>query len=291
VQLNSKPLRDILAALLNSTYFAIFQELIGRVTFGEGILWVAVYEPNQLQIPDPRKITKKNSTNLLKSFCKLAQREIDTIFEEIGANTPEEVSLEKIKTDRRELDKIIMGGILGLSEEEQLEVYRAVIDLVKTRIEKAKSVKKRVGKKKVDVEKIADAILKEVDINKLKKFPDEYLISNIEIEKIIKIPEGEAKIGRDLFGYFAEIGKKKIKCNSKEEAEWIYYSTLFKNKEVKLPKDKLLMKDILENFKEVYSSLVNEIEGKLESYVPKSKLRERIKIIIEKKAGIKLARI
>jgi len=31
-----------------------------------------------------------------------------------------------------------MGDILELSDEEQLEVYRAVIDLVKSRIEKAK---------------------------------------------------------------------------------------------------------------------------------------------------------
>ena len=31
---------------------------------------------------------------------------------------------------------------LGLSDEEQLDVYRAVVDLVKSRIEKAKSVEK-----------------------------------------------------------------------------------------------------------------------------------------------------
>ena len=33
-----------------------------------------------------------------------------------------------------------MDEILGLTDEEQLEVYRAVVDLVKSRIEKAKSV-------------------------------------------------------------------------------------------------------------------------------------------------------
>ncbi len=47
-----------------------------------------------------------------------------------------------------ELDEIIMGEILGLTENEQLEVYKAVIDLVKSRIDKAKSVKKKGKLKK-----------------------------------------------------------------------------------------------------------------------------------------------
>jgi tRNA(Ser,Leu) C12 N-acetylase TAN1 len=54
-------------------------------------------------------------------------------------NSPEEVSLDKVKSDRRELDRIVMGEILGLSDGDQLEIYRAVIDLVKSRIEKANS--------------------------------------------------------------------------------------------------------------------------------------------------------
>jgi hypothetical protein len=130
--------------------------------------------------------------------------------------------------------------------------------------------------------------LKEVDIRKLKKFPEDYLPSDTEIEKIIKIPEGEAKISSDLQGYFVEIEKKKIRCASKDEAKWVYYSALFKNKEAKLPKDKKLMKNILENFEKVYLSLVDEIKEKLESYIPKSKSREKIKAVIEKKTGIKL---
>jgi len=61
-------------------------------------------------------------------------------FEELGATSAEEVSLGKAKPDRRALDRIVMGEILGITDDEQLEVYRAVVDLVKSRIEKAKSV-------------------------------------------------------------------------------------------------------------------------------------------------------
>lgn len=41
--------------------------------------------------------------------------------------------------DRRELDRIIFEA-LGLTEEEQLEDYRAVVELVKNRLVKARSV-------------------------------------------------------------------------------------------------------------------------------------------------------
>ena len=56
-----------------------------------------------------------------------------------SVNSPAEVSLDKVKSDRRELDKIVMGEIVGLSDGDQLEIYRAVIDLVKSRIEKVNS--------------------------------------------------------------------------------------------------------------------------------------------------------
>jgi hypothetical protein len=54
---------------------------------------------------------------------------VESIFKELGASTPVEISLDKIKPDRRELDKITMGEMLGLTDEEQLEVHRAVVYL------------------------------------------------------------------------------------------------------------------------------------------------------------------
>jgi hypothetical protein len=86
---------------------------------------------------------------------KLLTRPILSIFEELGFQKctqrncnhpehpyeyvkPEEVSFDRIMPDRRELDKIVFEA-LGLTEEEQLEVYRAVLELVKNRLLKAKS--------------------------------------------------------------------------------------------------------------------------------------------------------
>jgi hypothetical protein len=86
---------------------------------------------------------------------KILTRPIKSIFEELGFSKctqksckhpehpyeyvkPEEVSFDRIMPDRRELDKIVFEAI-GLTEEEQLEVYRAVLELVKNRLLKARS--------------------------------------------------------------------------------------------------------------------------------------------------------
>jgi hypothetical protein len=107
---------------------------------GQGVLLMYGPEIAPLPVFDLSKLQTLQIQKLEKTLTKLSKRSIGSIFEEIGAHSPEEVSLDKVKPDRRELDKIIMGEILGLTDEEQLELYRAVIDLVKSRIERAKSV-------------------------------------------------------------------------------------------------------------------------------------------------------
>ena len=52
----------------------------------------------------------------------------------------EDVSLDKMKPDRRKLDKIVISEILRLTDNEQLEIYCAVAELVKNRLVKARSV-------------------------------------------------------------------------------------------------------------------------------------------------------
>jgi hypothetical protein len=81
-------------------------------------------------------------------FAPLTRWEIKSVFEELGLPKPnrdysnillEDVSLDKVLPDRRELDRVVFEA-LGLTEEEQLEVYRAVVELVKNRLTKARSV-------------------------------------------------------------------------------------------------------------------------------------------------------
>jgi len=130
---------EVIAGILNSTLSYMFVELEGRVNLGQGALDVKVYEYKRIPIIHPCKIPASIQLKIKNAFKKLSKRDSESIFKEIGAIDPENVSLDKVKPDRRELDEIVMGRILGLSKREQLEVYRGVIRLVKERLERAKT--------------------------------------------------------------------------------------------------------------------------------------------------------
>lgn len=133
----------LLAAILNSTLARMFIEFTCRqLTGAQAIADIDVIVVKNLLVPDFDKISDEIKDKLKRAFEKLLKTSAESVFKEI-APTPEEVSFEKVKTDRLELDKIIFRDILGLSEKEHLEVYRAVVDLVKSRLEKAKSVGKK----------------------------------------------------------------------------------------------------------------------------------------------------
>jgi len=273
----------ILLVYLNSTLVNMLISIIGTFQLGQGALFTEVYELKKLITIDPSKLNKSQIKKLEKSFNELSKREIGSVFEEIGASSPEEVSLDKVKPDRRELDKIIMEDILGLTEEEELEVYRAVVDLVKSRIEKAKSVKKKKKGKGPDPEILTEGILKELDL-KLKKFPDDYLEGDYEI---LEIPEGNPELGSDLHGFFVKIGDERINCEFQEKARYIYYAVMNDYKEIKIPKDEEVLRNVTEKYKESLKEAEERILGYLNKFIPDKKLREGIESLIWKKLGIK----
>jgi hypothetical protein len=119
----------ILAMVMNSTITGIVSELIGRHNFGEGVLWIAVYEAARFSILDPNQLTKEQKQKLSKAFDKIATRRMGSIFEEVDA------------PDRRALDDVIFDA-LKLTRGERDAVYEAVVELVNKRLEKAGSLAK-----------------------------------------------------------------------------------------------------------------------------------------------------
>ncbi|MCR4322014.1 MAG: N-6 DNA methylase [Candidatus Brocadiaceae bacterium] len=161
-EINPKTKRNVfpLLCFLLSTLSMLFKELGGRVNLGEGALKTEGIDLEKLLVI--KEFSKNSRSALRKLAKKYPNPEINSIFEDIQAYSLEQVSLDKIRTDRRELDKIIMGEILGLTDEEQLEVYRAVIDLVKSRIEKAKSVKGGKTIEGINIGALKDAVIERI---------------------------------------------------------------------------------------------------------------------------------
>jgi hypothetical protein len=133
---------------MNSTLIIFLLLMESRVAI-LGPVTMMVYEYLNLPLLNSKFLSFQNLHR------KLLTRPILSIFEELGFQKcnqrncnnpehpyenvkPEEVSFDRIMPDRRELDKIVFEA-LGLTEEEQLEVYRAVLELVKNRLLKAKS--------------------------------------------------------------------------------------------------------------------------------------------------------
>ncbi len=126
-----------IGAILNSTTTWLIKELHGRKVLGEGGLSSLGIDLIGIEILNPENITDQ----IYFFFSKLKQREIYSIFTELGfdPNKPIREQEPNPLPDRKALDDIVFDA-LGLTEEERKEVYWAVAELVKNRLEKAKSV-------------------------------------------------------------------------------------------------------------------------------------------------------
>jgi hypothetical protein len=144
-----------------------------------------------------------------------------SVFEEIGASKPEEVSLEKVKPDRRELDRIVMGEILGLNEAEQLAVYRAVVDLVSSRLARARSVpKKNKIREGIDLAALVQTVVEKIGGKKLGRF---YQSLDLRAAKKIVLPKlaETVKIEPTLMGWRVLTGKQNLDCQNEAEAKFL----------------------------------------------------------------------
>ncbi|MBO8132202.1 MAG: Eco57I restriction-modification methylase domain-containing protein [Candidatus Marinimicrobia bacterium] len=119
---------------LNSTFGILQSELLGITNLGGGALKFSRYDIGLFKIIDNLKI----SLNRFKDFLILKQK---GVIEELGfdPNKPIREQEPNPLPDRKALDDIIFDA-LGLTEKERKEVYWAVAELVKNRLEKARSV-------------------------------------------------------------------------------------------------------------------------------------------------------
>jgi signal recognition particle subunit SEC65 len=148
--------KELILSQLNSTFELFITEMIGRRNLSGGLLTIYGPEFKNLLLIRQDFFEDTNLTRVNKIYERFSTREIKSIFEELGLTlchernckhpehpyefiNPNDVSFDKVMPDRRELDKIIFE-ILELTEKEQLEVYRAVVELVKNRLVKARSV-------------------------------------------------------------------------------------------------------------------------------------------------------
>ncbi|MXZ00923.1 hypothetical protein F4Y93_09860 [Candidatus Poribacteria bacterium] len=107
-----------LCASLNSSLFQLMVNMAGRSNFGGGLLKIQTYEVSELLCLDPKTVAFENET----IFASTAWEMLDP------------------SDDRRALDAIIFDA-LRLTQGERDGVYEAVVNLVESRLRKARSLK------------------------------------------------------------------------------------------------------------------------------------------------------
>ncbi len=132
--------KEVIFAILNSTLTRFHLELMTRqLTGGQAVADTNVYVVENTLIIKPSLV---NNKKLLSSYTKLRKREAYSVFMECGFDSSKPIREQEPKPlpERAELDKVIFDE-LGLTKEERKEMYWAVCELVKQRLDKAKSLK------------------------------------------------------------------------------------------------------------------------------------------------------
>jgi hypothetical protein len=124
---------------LKSTLGNLQAELFGRTNQGEGVLNTYGWDIEFFRFLGI-DINEKQRNNISQLFLKW---ETYSIFDELGIDPNKPIREQKPNPlpNRAELDKIIFDE-LGLTAEERKEVYWSVCELVKQRLDKAKSMKR-----------------------------------------------------------------------------------------------------------------------------------------------------
>jgi hypothetical protein len=169
-----------------------------------------------------------------------------------------------------------MGDHLGLTDQEQLEVYKAIIDLVKSRLGRAKSLKNSTKSKNgLDVDLLAQNVLSRLgDPNPATFIKDK--IATVPC-KIIDLPKRAESIviENTLFGWQIKVGKKNVYCDSEIQARYLRIFTEMGWDHALIPQDEKYLASIINKFE----NLFEKVQIALQEYsasILQSKTRERL---------------
>ena len=123
---------------LNSTLCYLTYELFKNPSLGGGVLAVGKPSIKSFLLISPKVLEKD-----IRKFNRFLNRETKSTFNELGIDPSKPIREQEPNplSDRKELDDIIFDE-LGLTGGERREVYWSVCELVKNRLDKAKSLKK-----------------------------------------------------------------------------------------------------------------------------------------------------
>ncbi|MBM4465146.1 MAG: SAM-dependent DNA methyltransferase [Chloroflexi bacterium] len=260
-------------AILNSTLYMLFKELYGRVNLGQGSLKTEGVDIKRLPVPTfEHWASRQHKLEQIVSGYKARD-----VFREIGARELNGVTLAGIHPDRRALDRLVMGDILGLTDEEQLEVYRAVIDLVQARLEKAKSVKAQRPRMKggVNVDQFVQMVLDKVPVAQLAELYHQVQVGE---HALVSLPvfRTSPRLDKTLFGYELTDDRQRLEVLNEAQGRYLAaWALLGLYGEAPVPADEATLAGLLPQLEKLAEEARQSIEQYLGSIVDR-KLRDQL---------------
>lgn len=131
----------IMSAVLNSSLQSFFVMLFGRWNLWEWALKFETTDAKKIFVAYLEWINSEKQERIISILNNLWNRKVFSIFKEIWIDKTKDIRSQTPNPlpDRKELDDIIFDE-LGLTLEERNEIYRSLAELVKARLDKAKSV-------------------------------------------------------------------------------------------------------------------------------------------------------
>lgn len=263
IRLNNSQHKYAIWAFFNSSLGWLFLELSGRPGMGGGLLKIDPTDVRKLSVIDPNLV----DVHKIKEIKNNLNRKVGTVEEESMAK------------DRIDLDKYILGDILGISSIDQQEIRKAVVELVNNRHLKAESVKgSKRSKSGIDLDLLTNEVLKQAPINSFIKYIKDKIASNNYKFKKLPVLKGTTKIENTLLGWQLKSGKNSIDCHNEIEARYLSIFLEMGWSEAPVPTDinslDLMITSLEKQFKKI-KSVFNEHS----STILQSTVRERFRRI------------
>ncbi len=243
-EIKAKDNMALLAALLNSSVTFLFMEVAGRVMLGDGALDLTVYEYEELFTPN---ISENHASGILKSFEKLLNRPVKSIFEEV-----------KLR-DRQALDSTVLEA-LGLDPKAYLKpLYEGLTGMVRERIELAKTRKKsKQARTTRDVESLKEQVIEEVIPDGLRRFPEGFVDPrDLKGAREIAVDKGPLRLGSYFMGQQEVVSEGGLRyvAASLDEARFIVYAHRTDSFVIRIPKVPLVIAKAVDDYERYLTDL------------------------------------
>lgn len=234
---------------LNSCFFFLQKELIGRANLGDGALKVDGPDWKRILVPN-KKLLQSIIKECKTSFNKLCKRKIYSIIE------------ESKRKDRIEFEQSVLKAI-GLNASDAESILRGIVELVEERhlLPKLRKTKK---KKRIerDTDKLCDEVAEEIFSEGRSMFPEVFVKNwgRLKCEEI-EIPAGIIKLGESFFGkqeICDEDGKHVFEVPTIEKGKFLVYAKKRDEQIVKLPLNETVLVKSVQDYEHYLIELKNK---------------------------------